>query len=265
MAGQLPCRRLADDRPGRGQSRQSFGVLAAATTFIGYDYLSSKYDTNGVEQWRSYSDGVAHANDVGNSLAVDGSGNVYVTGRSGNGANDDYLTIVRADGAELRRATVNGPASGNDGQRRWPWTQAATSMSRARPTPGTNDAFLTIKYDTNGIELWRLQSGGPTVDVAVRHRARPGNSVYVAGQGINMAGLFGMMVQKIVEPPITDRQAATSSLNPSVTSQNVTFAVTVTGDGPSGTVDLRDGAADFARACHWPAEGGGAIDCRVRW
>jgi hypothetical protein len=107
---------LAVDSPG------NVYVLAAAT-FIGYDYLVIKYDTNGVEQWRSYSDGVAHANDVGNSLAVDGSGNVYVTGRSGNGANDDYLTIKYGPMAQSSRATVNGTwLAATMRQRRWPWT-----------------------------------------------------------------------------------------------------------------------------------------------
>ena len=49
-------------------------------------------------------------------MAVDGSGNVVVTGYSDNGTNDDYYTAkyAAADGALLWEKRYNGPANGDD-------------------------------------------------------------------------------------------------------------------------------------------------------
>jgi len=49
-------------------------------------------------------------------MAVDGSGNVVVTGSSNNGTNDDYYTAkyAAADGALLWEKRYNGPVNGTD-------------------------------------------------------------------------------------------------------------------------------------------------------
>lgn len=82
------------------------------------DYLTMKYNASGAELWMKRYDGPAITgdDDEANALAVDASGNVYVTGySSGNGTSFDYATIkYDAAGAELWVKRYNSPGNGYD-------------------------------------------------------------------------------------------------------------------------------------------------------
>jgi len=80
------------------------------------DYATVKYNASGVQQWVARYDGPASGDDGARALAVDGSGNVYVTGySSGSGTWFDYATVkYDASGAEQWVARYDGPASSED-------------------------------------------------------------------------------------------------------------------------------------------------------
>jgi hypothetical protein len=60
---------------------------------IDYDYTTIKYNRNGVQRWAAVYDG-GFGSDYGLSAVVAASGNVYVTGASGNEVGDaDYATV----------------------------------------------------------------------------------------------------------------------------------------------------------------------------
>src|SRR5262249_4058718 len=57
------------------------------------DYATIKYSPSGVQQWVARYNGSGNGTDRAVKVVADGSGNVYVTGRSNNGNDDDYMTI----------------------------------------------------------------------------------------------------------------------------------------------------------------------------
>jgi hypothetical protein len=66
-------------------------VTGTSSNSVNDDYLTIKYDANGNIVWSKIYDGGKDDKCIG--IAVDPSGNVYVTGQSFIGSNYDCLTI----------------------------------------------------------------------------------------------------------------------------------------------------------------------------
>ena len=90
---------------------------------------------DGALLWEKRYNGPAKCDDHAQAVAVDGSGNVVVTGYSTSDVDHerrrhhDYYTAkyAAADGALLWEKRYNGPANGRRlRRRRWRWTAAAT-------------------------------------------------------------------------------------------------------------------------------------------
>src|SRR5690606_22816974 len=102
-------------------------------------------------------------NDVANAIAVDGSGNVFVTGTSTNSASrNDYVTIKYSNsGMPLWTNRYNGPGNGNDlanaiavdGNGNVFVTGTSTNSS-------TGNDYATIKYSSAGVPLWTNRYNG---------------------------------------------------------------------------------------------------------
>jgi hypothetical protein len=97
----------------------SGNVHVAVATFKkgqSYDCLTIKYDNSGTELWVSRYNNPHNRRDEAFAIALDNSGNVYITGRSRDfGTEYDYLTIQYDDaGNELDVIRYNGPDSDDD-------------------------------------------------------------------------------------------------------------------------------------------------------
>jgi uncharacterized delta-60 repeat protein len=128
----------------------------------GYDYATIKYDPNGNQLWVKRYNGPGNGDDqpYAHALEVDGSGKVYVTGRShGSTTGDDYATVkYSSDGNQVWVARYNGPANNND------WATAlvvdglgnvyVSGVTGYSTGGGTRYDYTTIEYDPNGNQLW---------------------------------------------------------------------------------------------------------------
>jgi hypothetical protein len=149
------------------------------------DYATIKYNSSGNELWVRRYNGPGNYDDWVRAIAVDDSGNVYVTGSSYNGLNYDYATIKykpNGDTAWVRR--YNGPGNGWDEARAividGSYNVYVTGVS---VSAGQDEDWATIKYYPNGDTAWVRRYNGPGnyADQAYAIAVDGLNNVYVTG------------------------------------------------------------------------------------
>ncbi len=109
VSGSDDPRAIAVDTPGNVYVTGA----SARTGYSDSEYATVKYDSAGQQQWVARYSGPGNLDDQAHAIAVDNSGNVYVTGESvGLGTDYDYATIkYDSSGQEQWVARYNGPAN----------------------------------------------------------------------------------------------------------------------------------------------------------
>ncbi len=129
-----------------------------------HDYATTKYNSDGIEQWVARYNGPGNYQDTPKAIALDAFGNVYVTGYSyGDGTSSDYATIkYNSDGIEQWVARYNDPGNGND----IVYAMALDDFGNVYVTGESDDNdsrlnYTTIKYNKDGRQLWTATYNGP--------------------------------------------------------------------------------------------------------
>jgi hypothetical protein len=126
-----------------------------------WGYLTIKYSPGGAALWTNEYSSMTNGSDDATAIALDGAGNVVVTGNSlGNGTADDIVTIVYSnDGVPL--STNRFASNGN-------YTDQATAVATDRTgnifvaglseKPQGDTEFTVIKYSAANLPLLRTQA-----------------------------------------------------------------------------------------------------------
>jgi hypothetical protein len=130
--------------------------LSSTNGWVG-DYVTIKYNPSGTEEWVVRYDG-SNGMDQSLAIAMDKSGNIYVTGYSeGNGTKTDIATIkYNRAGVQQWVARFNGPGNDKDQAYSIKTDQydnvyvVGYSVTTSSSTPD----YVTIKYNSSGVQQW---------------------------------------------------------------------------------------------------------------
>jgi uncharacterized delta-60 repeat protein len=168
---------------GRSDPTSGFG--------FNFDILTIKYNSSGDSLWVKRYNGPGNSSDIGNSIALDGGGNIIVTGASVVNTFTDFCTIkYNSSGDTLWISRYNGPAKGVDNAN----SIATDALNNVYVTgysvgSGSGDDYATVKYNSSGVQQWVMRYNGPgnSMDQSNSVVVDVSGNVYVTG-GSNGSG-----------------------------------------------------------------------------
>ena len=138
---------------------------ASGTVIHNRDITTIRYSSTGQELWVKSYNGPANKNDYAEAMTTDANGNVYVTGYSESGPEDEDIITIKydRDGNLIWVARYNGPALKNDRA-----AAIAVDGSGNVYVTGEQDGdvfnnltdIITIKYNSAGVQQWANKYAG---------------------------------------------------------------------------------------------------------
>lgn len=146
------------------------------------DYATVKYNSSGAFQWvQRFNNSTGNAIDRAIKVAADGSGNVYVTGRSNNGSDDDFVTI-KYNSSGAQQWIKYDDRGGRDRATAMTIDASANIYITGQSDNGNNIDFWTIKYNSAGNLQWQKVYDYLEDDNATSIAVDGSGNVFVTGQ-----------------------------------------------------------------------------------
>jgi hypothetical protein len=148
------------------------------------NFLLLKYDSSGIQQFVSFYNGPVNGDDAANRIDLDNEGNIFVAGNSIGEYYWDYA-LVKFDsiGNELWMRRYNGTANFMDHLADMKIDNKGNVYVTGYATQiGRGYDFTTIKYNTNGDQLWIALYHNGLNDIANALTLDTSGNIYVTGQ-----------------------------------------------------------------------------------
>jgi hypothetical protein len=157
-------------------------------TGTNFDYLTIKYDPNGAEQWTArYNNPSGNGWDIAYALAVDTSGNVYVTGESYDPNTYYDCVTVKYNHLGIQQWAQRYSYQGNWSDEGLAITADDTGnvyVTGRSVSTTTSWDYATIKYSTAGVQQWAQRYHGMAIydDEPTGIALDGSGNVYVTGK-----------------------------------------------------------------------------------
>ncbi|MBK7631222.1 MAG: SBBP repeat-containing protein [Ignavibacteriales bacterium] len=139
-------------------------ITGSSNSISSTDFVTLKYNSSGDFLWSKFYNGTGNAGDNAYEIELDNDDNIYITGSSfGVGTGRDIVTIkYNPNGDEVWIKRYNNDLA-NDGDS--PSDMALDTFGNIYVTGSSedvsnNDDYVTIKYNSNGDEVWVRRYNG---------------------------------------------------------------------------------------------------------
>lgn len=172
----------------------STGWTRNVTTNI-YDVILAKWNSSGTIQWQAALSG--SASDTGRSVAVDSSGNVYITGTdkssASNNGSDDILVAKYNSSGTLQWQRVLGSSDSDAG-----YGIAADSSGNVYVAGSANGGMdiLIAKWNSSGTLQWQRTLSSTGVDYAEGIFVDNLGNIYISAS-TNISGNYQFLIAKL--------------------------------------------------------------------
>lgn len=181
--------------PGNGQDRANAVVVDKSGNVYVTGYVNGgiaspeiniiKYNKSGVLQWeKQYGNAIA-GTDTANSIALDKSNNVYITGRSTSPVSGDDIVTIKYDSAGNEKWVRRHSGSGNNDDLGLKVLIDSNGYAyiAGYTNNGKGDNFTLIKYSPTGTRIWVRNYNGPAKgnDTLENATIDNKNNIYLTG------------------------------------------------------------------------------------